>query len=200
MTSVAVLAANGDAPDSNSYSTAPRLKRSDCPSTSSPRACSGDMYCGVPMSMPLTVCPGIAVADVTSASAGLARRAMPKSSNLTSPSCRIITLSGLRSRWTMPARWASASADATWMPMSTTVATSSGALRAMSRSVLPSTNSQAMKCVPAASPMSWIVMMFGWFSADAALASRMNRARLSWSSADVAGRTFSATRRPRRTS
>ena len=37
-------------------------------------------------------------------------------------------------------------------------------------------------------------------SADAALASRMNRARLSWLSANAAGRTFSATRRPRRTS
>jgi len=41
---------------------------------------------------------------VTSASAGRERRATPKSRSLTSSVAPIITLSGFRSRWTMPAR------------------------------------------------------------------------------------------------
>jgi len=37
--------------------------------------------------------------------------------------------------------------------------------------VFPSRYSMAMKALPFSSPMSWMVQMFGWFSAEAACAS-----------------------------
>ena len=39
-------------------------------------------------------------------------------------------------------------------------------------SVIPSRNSMAMKARPSCSPISWMVQMLGWFSAEAACASR----------------------------
>src|SRR3970282_108408 len=48
--------------------------------------------------------------------------------------------------------------------------------------------------------MSWTVQMWGWFRADAALASRWKRSSAVLSSNCSAGRNFSATNRPRRVS
>ena len=44
-------------------------------------------------------------------------------------------------------------------------------------SVVPSRYSMTMNDRPSCSPMSWIVQMFGWFSADAVCASRANAAQ-----------------------
>ena len=71
--------------------------------TRSPLTCSGDMKPGEPT---------IAPAWVREPSATVSRaRAIPKSITR-GPSMVIITLDGLRSRWTSPAPWMSASACA----------------------------------------------------------------------------------------
>ena len=64
-------------------------------STVSPRACSGERYCAVPMTAAVWV-----MVELVSATA----RAMPKSITLTMPVEVSMTLAGLMSRWTMPAR------------------------------------------------------------------------------------------------
>ena len=65
-------------------------------STVSPRACSGDRYCAVPMTAAVCV-----MALEESAMA----RAMPKSITFTWPDGVSMTLAGLMSRWMMPERW-----------------------------------------------------------------------------------------------
>ena len=45
--------------------------------------------------------------------------------------------------------------------------------------VFPTTYSMTMKSMPSTEPISWMVTMFGWFRAEAARASRTNRARRS---------------------
>ena len=88
-------------------------------STSCPRACSGDMYAGVPTTTPASVfstaCVCLGVGDLRRRGASFAS---PKSSTFTNPSGRSITFSGLMSRWTMPAACAALSAAATWIAMS----------------------------------------------------------------------------------
>ena len=88
----------------------PRLKISDRPSTSTPRACSGDMYRVVPITAPNSVSAKPVVASAALAAG--ASLATPKSSTFTVPSALTMTLSGLMSRWTIPAVWAAASARA----------------------------------------------------------------------------------------
>ena len=65
-------------------------------STCSPRACSGERYCAVPITAEVWV--------IVAAGVGTAR-AMPKSMTLTSPLRVSMTFAGLMSRWTMPCRW-----------------------------------------------------------------------------------------------
>ncbi len=66
------------------------------PSRSSPRICSGERYCGLPITEPAMVssvlCPAIL--------------AMPKSATFTRPARSIRMLLGLMSRWTIPRLWA----------------------------------------------------------------------------------------------
>jgi len=73
------------------------------------RICSGDMYVGE---------PSTACVVVISRSPRPCTLEMPKSSTLThgEPSRRVVRkrLAGLRSRWTMPRAWASASASQAW--------------------------------------------------------------------------------------
>ena len=64
-------------------------------STVSPRACSGERYCAVP----ITAAVWVMVDDVSATA-----RAIPKSITFTVPSMVSITLAGLMSRWMMPAR------------------------------------------------------------------------------------------------
>ena len=85
---------NGGRPVSSSYSRHPVEYRSLRESTRSPRACSGDRYCAVPITWAVWVIV---------AWASLIARAMPKSMTLTSPLRVTITLPGLMSRCTMPA-------------------------------------------------------------------------------------------------
>ena len=87
---------NGGRPVSSSYSRQPVEYRSLRESTRSPRACSGDRYCAVPITWAVWVIV---------AWASLIARAMPKSMTLTSPLRVTITLPGLISRCTMPAWW-----------------------------------------------------------------------------------------------
>ena len=84
--------------------------------------------------------------------------------------------------------------------------TSSGAFRlsapAASRSfsVVPSRYSMTMNDRPSCSPMSWMVQMFGWLSADAVRASRANRPKASGSRESSSETNLRATGRPRRVS
>ena len=107
---------NAGWPESISYTIAPSANTSVRSSTSVcwPVACSGAMYCGVPssvLSCVLTVCePRIFE--------------MPKSRTFAISSIRPSTslgtrkmLCGFRSRWTMPSRFAAATAEPTWRMM-----------------------------------------------------------------------------------
>ncbi|MFT3768655.1 MAG: hypothetical protein QM820_24680 [Minicystis sp.] len=94
------------------------------------------MYCGVPSSVPTAVsvvCPSsdvvIAVCPVTSSGSLAARRARPKSSTLGCPSSRIITFSGLMSRWMRRARCAAARALAISISQRSRWATSGSSAR-----------------------------------------------------------------------
>jgi hypothetical protein len=91
------------------YSTAPKLNKSLRGSSSSPRACSGDMYAMVP-----TVAPGlvrcrrvasaVAPAAATASSRSRASLAKPKSNTFARPREVMKMFAGLMSRWTMPLR------------------------------------------------------------------------------------------------
>ena len=89
-----VSASNGTRPVSSSYRTTPTEYRSERASTGRPCACSGEMYCAVPMIEPVSV-----MSDVPA-------RAIPKSVTRTRPSWSISTLCGLMSRCTIPRLWA----------------------------------------------------------------------------------------------
>jgi hypothetical protein len=84
-------------------------------STLLPSACSGDMYPAVPTTRPSAVRGRSPAATVTSSSLTSAVSvsfARPKSTTLTRPSEPTITFPGLKSRWTIPAACAAASASA----------------------------------------------------------------------------------------
>ena len=87
--------------------------RSARPSSGSARACSGDMYSGVPHTRPCTV----SIAERSSSPSLSVALAMPKSHTLTkscSPRRSIsMMLLGLRSRWITPCACASSSAFST---------------------------------------------------------------------------------------
>ena len=67
-------------------------------------------------------------------------------------------------------------------------------------SVCPSSNSMAMNGWPSCSPMSWIVQMFGWLSAEAARASRWNRSSACGSCASSSRQELQRDVRPSRVS
>ncbi len=178
------------------------------------------MYCGVPSRVPTAVrvvCP-VSVRVMSwltrgtpsisggrssrSGGGAAARRARPKSSTFTRPSSRIITFSGLTSRWMMRASCAAESAEAMSMSQRSRCATSGSAAPTKSRSERPLTSSMAMKESSPASPTSKIDTALGWSSAAAVRASRRKRLTRSIDSASPswAWRTLSATLRPRRPS
>ncbi len=105
-----------------SQSSTPKAQTSVRPSTGLPRACSGDMYAAVPMIMPTAEAGRASVGAFdmdaergSSLESSLQALARPKSRTFTFPSGVIITLPGLRSRWTIPLRCASSRATATWV-------------------------------------------------------------------------------------
>ena len=109
-------------PVSASWSITPTEKRSERASRWEAVACSGDMYAGVPMTLPVCVRRVIWLVFE-----------MPKSATFTAPARVTITFCGLTSRWTMPRSWAQAS------PFSVSAATkrasSGGSLPRLSRTV-----------------------------------------------------------------
>ena len=102
-----------------SYSTEPKAKMSDRASGSRPSSCSGDMYRNVPRRVPCLVSGLSPVGGPPGGEAdgGLAALsfAIPKSSSFV-PDLVIMTLAGLRSRWTIPFRWAQSRACAISIP------------------------------------------------------------------------------------
>ncbi len=93
-TPVTLGARNGTRPASIWYRTTPRLNRSVRASTRSPRACSGDMYAGVPTTAPVRV-----TASSPASSPPTAARARPKSRSFTRrPAPSSHTLPGFTSR------------------------------------------------------------------------------------------------------
>jgi hypothetical protein len=155
-----------------------------------PSACSGAMYCGVPMTTPTTVMADFSPCFFAS----------PRSTTRGMPSLPTMMFSGLMSRCTTPACSAHASAEAT----ARTVASASRSANfvfalSMPSTVMPSMNSKAMKCMPfdLSIPCSMTPTMFGWRSAAAACASRWKRSTYSESLASCGERTLSAMRRSR---
>jgi len=136
---------NGGRPVSSSNSRQPVEYRSERVSTCSPRACSGDRYCAVPMTAWVWV--------MVPAASAMAR-AMPKSITLTAPVGVSMTLAGLMSRCTIPAWWEYSSAEST--PEVISIASSMGTAapsRRMSRTVWPSTYSMTMNGTCATAPL-----------------------------------------------
>ena len=99
--SVVLLPRYGSTPVAISYSTTPKENRSLRESTSSPRACSGDMYDTVPMVVPGEVTSSRQVRVAIAPAADPARRpvlASPKSSSFASPRSVTKMFAGLMSR------------------------------------------------------------------------------------------------------
>ena len=140
---------------------------------------------------------GVRAARLLDEPAATSTFAKPKSRILAWP--RLVTkiLAGLMSRWTIPSECAASSASATSMARLIRTSSSMGLPPMRCFSVRPSKNSVTMNGRPSRLPISWIVQMFGWFNADAALASRWKRLRACGSSATFSGRNLSATKRPR---
>ncbi len=86
--------------------------------TSPADACSGAMYWGVPIAVPVAVCAVLSAATE-----------MPKSMTR-GPSEASSTFDGLRSRCTIPAPWMACNASATPAISHSTAGTGSGPLRA----------------------------------------------------------------------
>jgi len=191
---ISVGASNGSRPVTISYSIAPSAYTSVRASTVSPRICSGAMYCGVPIRSPARVI-GIAVTSPCSSRS----LAMPKSSTRTTsvwrPRWTSITLSGLRSRCTMPREWASASdAHSCSQMASARPGTRAPSRVSTSRSETPSRYSIAMNRHPSASwPKSNSVTVFGCESRAASSASALKRRTMPGSAESSGRRTFSAT-------
>ena len=156
---------NGTAPVAISYSTAPKLKRSLRTSSSSPRACSGDIYATVPTAVPGLVRSASLIIGESCVDAEMfAPRvssddlriclARPKSKILACP--RVVTnkFAGLMSRWTMPLECAASSASAISIPNSSSNSISNGRPDILCFSVAPSRNSMTMKGWPSCWPIS----------------------------------------------
>ncbi len=99
----AVSPTNGRRPARHSKATTPSEYTSEAGVAVWPWACSGEKYCGVPITSPVLVSPTPSVA-----------RAMPKSVILTVRSGVTSRLAGFTSRCTMPASWAAPSPSAAW--------------------------------------------------------------------------------------
>ena len=97
-----------------SYSSEPSEKMSLVGSAFSPRTCSGDMYGNVPKTVPGCVTGGsyFVTASSGGSETGRVMYASPKSMSFTRSSGVIRTLSGFKSRWTMPLACATARASA----------------------------------------------------------------------------------------
>ena len=118
---------NAGRPDAISYNTAPNEKRSVRWSSSSPRACSGDMYATVPSATPVLVKRSVSppmVGPAETPTPSTARRGLgtslanPKSNTLACPRAVTKMFAGLRSRWIIPNSWAASRPSDTWIAIS----------------------------------------------------------------------------------
>ena len=163
-----------------SASTTPAENTSARASTSSPRACSGAMYAGVPA--------------IVMAGASRAARATPKSMTTTRPARVIITFSGLKSRCTSPAAWIASSPARNCAAMSRASASGRGPrARKVSPSVAPSMYSIDSSSSPSSSTRSKMRHTFGESTSRAARTSRRSRSRARSSHAWPGRTAFSAT-------
>ena len=127
---------------------------------------------------------------------------------LASPKSRIFgpwpvrkMFAGLISRWMMPDVCAASSAPVRAVAISTNSPSSSGPRASRRCSVSPCSSSITRNdTLSVAAPTSWIVQIFGCWSAATARASRSNRARRSGSAATSGGSTLTATVRSSRVS
>ena len=143
------------------------------------------MYAGVPTTAPSRV-RHISAADpvsltgmASSAGPGAApcpARASPKSRTRTRPSVPTITLSGLKSRWLMPARCAAARPRAAAVKISSNSRIARSRWRIHAPTVLPSTSSMAMNTSRPTVPTSNTDTTFGWATRASVRASRSSRA------------------------
>ena len=158
-----VFPLNAACPAAISYSTAPRLNRSVRASSSSPRACSGDIYAMVPIAEPglvskrLSEVSSDAVAPPPTGSA--IRRdadcfASPKSRIFACERVVIKILAGLMSRCTMPRACAASNASAICVPKSSNASAARGRPAIRSRSVCPSISSITRNGRPLCEPTS----------------------------------------------
>ena len=129
-----------------SYTTQPNAHTSLRESRRSPRACSGLIYAGVPVTTPSPVAGGMRASRGSGASA-LAR---PKSSTFTVPAAVSLMLPGLRSRWTMPLSCAASSASAIWRANSSATSSGKGPPESQSANVGPAMSSITTACRPPA--------------------------------------------------
>lgn len=162
------------------------------------------MYAGVPANRPLTVSgpyePSAAPSaePLTRSCCVSPECASPKSITRTRPSPSIMTLSGLKSRWTSPFAWAAARPS----PAAQSAAKICSRERGSANhcvSVTPSTCSITMYATPLTSKLSWTATTLGWASFAIALASRTT---LRWTRTSPGSRIFSTrfrvrTARPR---
>ena len=122
---------------------------------SRPSHCSGDMYAGVPITMPVRVrCEPIALPPVSFA--------MPKSSSFTKsrsrPRCKRMMLSGFRSRWTIPHLCEAESASATCSAIVSARSGGSGAsVRITCDSVTPARYSMMKYTICSRPAPAWII-------------------------------------------
>ena len=189
-TSYWVCPSNGGAPTRVSYSTQPRAYRSAAAVTACWRACSGAMYLAVP-----TVTSEL-VRGAPSTSSRISPT--PKSSTFTTPSAASITLDGLRSRCTTPARCAASRPLAICAPIAAAHATGSWPLSASASTVsrvIPSMYSIARYGRSPSSPPPMMRGRFGLDSRSMIRTSRMNRA--AFLSASVSDTRASPERRRR---
>ena len=163
----------------------PRAARATCNGRCRQRALGGERRATVGDCVSCaTVTP---VEDCPACRARLAR-ARGRSPSAWRPPCVSITLPGLRSRWTMPARCARSSASAIWAAelqdlVRSAAARATAAPPASRPRPAPSPGSRSSP----SRPTSNSVQMCGWLSAEIVRASRSKRARTSGFADQVLG-------------
>ncbi len=126
---------------------------------------------------------------------------MPKSSTFTKSASflrTMKTLSGFRSRWTMPRSWAAWSASQTWKAIGSARSSFIGPLSTRSARLAPSSISMTRKTLPSsvASKLTTSTM-FSWSMELAALASISSRSTACLFAATFSESTFTAKGRSR---
>ena len=153
-------------------------------STGSPRACSGDMYAVVPMTMPGVVCApdgghgfvgaacGVVLLDLREAEVHELRVAVLAQHDVLG--LHVAVHDARRVRGRQRAGHLAGDLDRVAQRQARGLVAAAGA-RSRSRSVWPSMNSVTRNGCPSTSSTSWMVRIDGWFSADAAFASCVKR-------------------------